>query len=175
MAFALVTWRAGLQGAGVCDGDGSAGGERGGHVNDALVAAAAEQQVCVTQVHHEWAVDHDVNVAHGVEQALVGDDLLPRVAGVEPDVVAQLLLDERRQAGYALRLIERVAARECYGQLLARDGVDQSAWRDGIAAARRPRLRVVTTRARVVAAGEVDARAQVWPVNAGAVDYAQYL
>ena len=68
-------------------------GQRGGHVDDALVAAATETQRGVALSDHKGRVDKRVDIVHDGRQRRVTLDLLPGVSGVAPNVVAQLTLD----------------------------------------------------------------------------------
>ena len=79
-------------------------------VDDALVGAAAEQQVRVPLLQDEGAVHQDVQVGEHLREVGIGLNLFQREAGPAPDGFGGLLLDAPGQFREGLHLVERISA-----------------------------------------------------------------
>lgn len=82
------------------------------HVDDALVAAAPEEEVFIAQCLYEGAVYQYINLAEEFQLLGILYEVFEEIARKAPDALAALLPDGARQLGKALCLKHRVAARE---------------------------------------------------------------
>ena len=87
-------------------------GERGLHVDDALVAGAAEMEGLVAFGLDEGAVDQHVDKFEEGTLTGITQQLFEGEAGIAPDVLVGARLDGPCQFGEALGLVHRVAASE---------------------------------------------------------------
>ena len=133
-----------------------AGGEGGLDVDEALVAGAAEAEADVALLLDEGAVNEDVELADDVEQRWVLLYFFPCVAGVTPDVVAQLLLDAVDEGADALGLLQGVSATEGDGGLVIGDDAHELVEGALFPTPWIPRGGVVASGAMVAAARQVD-------------------
>ena len=81
-------------------------------MDDALVGAATERKIGVTELCNERTVHQGVYVRKNLAQTHIGLDLLLHESCVAPYVLAGLLLYAAGKFREGLDLIERVASRE---------------------------------------------------------------
>lgn len=131
--------------------------ERGGHVDQPLVAAPAEKEALVAQLLAIAAVDQHVDVLKQLRLLLVLEQLFEVVTRVAPDVLLAALLDRLGQLGETLGLEHRVATTEGDVREVVREHFVQDLFgRYPMASADVPRLGIVASRAMVRASGGVD-------------------
>jgi len=133
-----------------------AGGEGGLNVDEALVAAAAETEGDITLGLDEGTVNKNVKFLNDFQQFGIDDNFIPSVTRVTPDVVTQLLLDAVYESACAIGLLQGVAAREGDGGLVIGNHLHQLVKSTLFPTPWIPRGRIVTTRATMIAARQVD-------------------
>jgi len=131
------------------------------HVDDALVAAAPEEEVFVAQCLYEGAVYQYIDLAEEFQLLGILHEVFEEIARKAPDALAALLPDGARQLGKALCLEHRVAAREGdVGEGVAHDFLHQLVGRGHRAVADVPRLRIMAARTMVGASRTINGCAE---------------
>lgn len=87
--------------------------QRSSHINDTLVAAAAEAQLFVFKGLNETAVYEHINKLHEFPLRRVLQQLLKKTACITPYILAAALFNGTCKRCKALRLEHGVTAREC--------------------------------------------------------------
>lgn len=147
---AIVLLRCWLpQGEGAC-------GEGALDIDETLVAAAAKTQGGVALGLDEGALDQHVELSHDVAQAFITHHLLPGVARVAPDIVAQFLLDAVDEGAGAVGLLKGVAAAEGDRCLIIGYDLHQLVKGALFPTPKIPRSCVVAARATMAAARQID-------------------
>ena len=146
--------------------DGPTGMKRGGNVQDALVAGAAETQRFIAFGLDKRAVYQHVNLLKKCPLARVVHQRFERKARIAPDILVCPCLDSACQLGKSFRLIHRIAARK--GDIGIGVGLDDAhnvVGRHAVSALKVPRLGIVTARTLVTAACTVDGGPEARTVN----------
>ncbi len=131
------------------------------HVDDALVAAAPEEEVFIAQCLYEGAVYQYIDLAEEFQLLGILHEVFEEIARKAPDALAALLPDGARQLGKALCLKHRVAAREGdVGEGVAHDFLHQLVGRGHRAVADVPRLRIMAARTMVGASRTINGCAE---------------
>jgi hypothetical protein len=100
-------------------------------VNDALIGAAAEMEVGVTEFSHERTVNESINIWKDLAHAGICQDLLISETGITPDILSCFLLDAACQFSEGLNLIERITPGKCHIRELVRlDNLKEFLYRD---------------------------------------------
>ena len=131
-------------------------GKGAGNIDKALVAAPAETQADVTLGLDERTVNEDVEFADDVKQDRILFYFFPHIARKAPDVVAQLLLDAVDEGTGAICLLQGVATTQGNGRLVVGDDLHQFVKGAFFPTPRVPRVGIVTARATMIAARQVD-------------------
>lgn len=96
--------------------------ERARYINDALVAAAAETELLITQSLNETSVNKHIHLFKQRTLGRVPKNLLKKISGVTPYILAATLLYSTGKRSKALWLEHRVATRK--GHIGKRVGKD---------------------------------------------------
>lgn len=88
------------------------------HIDEALIAAAAEAEADVTLGLQERAVNENIEFTDNIEQGRIFHDLLPGVSGVAPYVVAEFLLDAVDERSGSFGLQQGVSSAERHWSLV---------------------------------------------------------
>ena len=149
---------------------------RARHIDDALVAAASEEQLFVAKFLNEGAVNKDIDILQQALCRIIVQEVFVAKACVAPDSLLGLLFDAFGQFCEAFCLEERVATTKGdVGKGVGHDLLKQVVRRSVLTCAKCPRLRVVAAWAFVFASCTVDARAEARAVYSGVVQYSEYV
>ena len=135
-------------------------------VDDALVGAAAEEQIRVPLLEDEGPVDEYVEPGEQLRELRIGLDLLDGKSGPAPDGFRRFRFDAPGEFGEGFRLVERVAAGETdVGEFVGLDDAEQLFHLHPFPGVEVPGLGIVAALAGMAAAGTVNGRTETGSVG----------